>query len=69
MMLLSGASFEKVMFLKLLKPKSFFHIYVKANERMAINKFQRSKFDLLTFPPRLLILASHQYIIKKPLAK
>ena len=46
MMLLNGASFEKLIFLKLLKPKSFFHIYVKANERLAINKFQRSKFDL-----------------------
>ena len=33
--------------------------YIKPNETMAINKFQRSR---LTFQPRSLILESHQYI-------
>ena len=45
---LNGKFFQKLIFLILLKPKSLFLLdnYVKTNETMAINKFQRSR---LTF--------------------
>ena len=45
---LNGKFFQKLIFLILLKPKSLFLLdnYVKTNETIAINKFQRSR---LTF--------------------
>ena len=51
---------EKLIFFNTVEAKvNILPWYVKTNETMAINKFQRSR---LTFQPRSLILESHQHI-------
>ena len=59
---LNGKFCEKLIFLKTVEALVIILTwYVKPNETMAINKFQRSRltFDLSA---KLLILESHQYI-------
>ena len=57
---LNGKKFEKLIFLNIVETKDvIFTRYVKSNETMSINKFQRS---MLIFQPRSLILESHKYI-------